>query len=110
MEEFVRILQNAERSADRSQQRRPVLEVAPIEVWYEVIERFPDLKTWVVRNKAVPLEILELLRHDPDERVVYEVQRKRSWARAHPEDSWFGGQPTNTRSAAWKRRQFTKDD
>lgn len=107
-EEFVRLIQNASRSADREEQRRAVMEVAPIEVWFEVIERFPDMKMWVARNKAVPLEILEVLRRDPDEAVVDVVKQKRSWARAHPEDSWFGGQPANTRSAAWKSGHVTK--
>jgi hypothetical protein len=104
-EEFVRLRQ----SADAEDQRRASQETAPVEIWRDVIERFPDMKTWVAHNKTVPLEILELLRRDDDERVVWTVKRKRAWARAHPEDSGRGGQPTNTRSAAWKQGQFTKE-
>ncbi|GAB3057174.1 hypothetical protein GCM10027053_18500 [Intrasporangium mesophilum] len=60
----------------------------------DVIERFPDMRLWVAQNKTVPLSILEVLREDADERVVWMVRKKRSWARAHPADSGREGTPT----------------
>jgi hypothetical protein len=61
--------------------------VASVETWLDVVVRFPDMQVWVAHNKTVPLEVLEVLRHDPDQRVRRMVLRKRSWARAHPDDT-----------------------
>jgi Leucine rich repeat variant len=57
------------------------------QVWYEVIDRFPDMRFWVAHNKTIPLEILERLRTDPDDKVQEMVRRKRSWRRAHADDA-----------------------
>ncbi len=40
---------------------RSAMEEAPIAVWREVIEKFPDHRRWVAHNKTVPVEILEML-------------------------------------------------
>lgn len=40
---------------------RSAMEEAPIAVWHEVIEKFPDHRRWVAHNKTVPVEILEML-------------------------------------------------
>lgn len=37
------------------------MEEAPVAVWHEVIESFPDHRRWVAHNKTVPVEILEVL-------------------------------------------------
>lgn len=50
------------------------------------------------------LEILEVLRHDPDDRVRSIVPTKRSWGRAHPDDTQRVGARENTSTAARKQR------
>ena len=97
-EEFVRL----RRSVDPEEYRRAAWEEAPVDTWLDVIERFPEMRSWVAHNKTVPLEILEILRQDPDEQVQWAVRQKRSWARAHPEDSNRHTGLSNTRSKAWK--------
>jgi hypothetical protein len=71
-EEFVRLRS----SEDPAEYRRAAWEEAPLEVWYEVIERFPDMREWVAHNKTVPMEILRVLVRDPDVRVRDTVARK----------------------------------
>ena len=46
-------------------------------VWRAVIEKYPDMREWVARNKTVPVEVLEALSHDPDSRVRVAVAMKR---------------------------------
>ena len=70
----------------------------------DVIDRYPAMRVWVAHNKTVPLEILEILRHDADEKVQGTVRQKRSWARAHPEDSTRLTGLANTRSKIWKSK------
>lgn len=50
---------------------------APIRVWLEVISNFPDMKIWVILNKMVPLEILEILARDESQLVRSTVADKR---------------------------------
>jgi hypothetical protein len=82
-DEFVRL----RTSEDPEEYGRAARDEASEATWLEVIERFPDMRRWVAHNKTVPLSILEVLRQDPDEDVVWMVRTKRSWARAHPDDS-----------------------
>ena len=98
-EEFVR-LRSSENPAEYN---RAALEEASEGTWRDVIERFPEMRFWVAQNKTVPLEVLEILRHDPDERVRRMVRSKRSWARAHPDDTSRPHGLGNTRVA--KREQ-----
>lgn len=42
---------------------------APLDVWLEVIDKYPDYREWVAHNKTVPIEILEILADDPDDQV-----------------------------------------
>lgn len=100
-DEFVRL----RRSSDEEEYRRAAHEEAPLEVWHEVIERFPNMRQWVAHNKTVRLTVLEVLRHDPDEDVQWAVRMKRSWARAHPENSLRQTSLQNTRKSnqEWKR-------
>ena len=60
----------------REEYLRSATESAPIEVWHEVIDRFPEMKTWVAHNKTVPVEILETLARDSDARVRMWVATK----------------------------------
>ena len=52
-------------------------ETADISTWIEVIENHPDFKEWVIHNKTVPVEILELLALDNDPNIRCAVARKR---------------------------------
>ncbi|UZJ59568.1 hypothetical protein OKW98_23985 [Pseudomonas sp. KU26590] len=56
-EEFV-VLRDSDIKAEYD---RSAMEEAPIAVWRDVIERFPDHRRWVAHNKTVPVEILEVL-------------------------------------------------
>ena len=56
-EEFVAL-----RDSDiKAEYDRSAMEEAPVAVWREVIEKFPDHRRWVAHNKTVPVEILEVL-------------------------------------------------
>lgn len=72
VEEFVAL-----RRGDESEQQRASLEPAPISVWLDVIRLYPEMKSWVVHNKTVPVEILEILGRDPDKNVRFVVAAKR---------------------------------
>ena len=71
--EFVRLRS----TADEGEYSRAAHDEAPIEVWREVIDRFPDMRVWVAHNKTVPIEILALLVQDPDSRVRWMIATKR---------------------------------
>jgi hypothetical protein len=70
-EEFVRL-----RTSDlKSEYDRAAHESAPLDVWLEVIRRFPALRRWVAHNKSVHTEVLWLLASDTE--VVREVVARR---------------------------------
>ena len=71
-EEFVRL----RTSENIDEYSRAVKVEAPIEVWNEVIENYPDMSFWVAQNKTVPYEILELLADHGDDRVRSMVAMK----------------------------------
>jgi hypothetical protein len=72
-EEFARL-----RGSDSpEEQSRAGTEEASADVWFSVIERFPELREWVAHNKTVPLEVLELLARDPSRSVRSTVAGKR---------------------------------
>lgn len=105
-DEFLRL----RRSTDSEEYEQAARDEASVETWLEVIERFPEMRQWVAHNKSVPMVILEILRNDPDKKVQFVVRQKRSWARAHPEDSTRIQSLENTRSASWKRNLGRADD
>jgi hypothetical protein len=72
-EEFVRLRE----SEQPDEYRRAADEDAPLDVWFEVIEAHPGMRAWVLQNKAVPLEVLEILARDPDPQVRAIVASKR---------------------------------
>jgi hypothetical protein len=72
-EEFVRL----RTSESPDEYYRAAREEASIEVWMTVIKDYPDMREWVAHNKTVPIEILEILARDLDERVRYMVASKR---------------------------------
>ena len=57
-------------------------ESALMETWLDVIGRYPEMREWVARNKAVPLEILRVLAGDPDRAIRFAVASKRKLDRA----------------------------
>ncbi|MGB1251462.1 MAG: HEAT repeat domain-containing protein [Candidatus Promineifilaceae bacterium] len=57
--------------------RRAAHEEASIIVWHEVLHKYPHLAYWVVHNKTVPIEILEILSSNHDRRVRDIVASKR---------------------------------
>lgn len=71
-EEFVE-LRRSERQAEYSQAAQ---DNAPLGVWLDVIQRFPDMRFWVAQNKTVPVEVLAVLARDPDSRVRSMVAMK----------------------------------
>ncbi len=50
---------------------------ATIEIWFEVIKKFPELKEWVIHNKTIQHEVLEFLVNDKDEKIRSLIARKR---------------------------------
>uniref|UniRef100_B0T6B5 Leucine rich repeat variant n=1 Tax=Caulobacter sp. (strain K31) TaxID=366602 RepID=B0T6B5_CAUSK len=71
-EEFVR-LRTSQVPADY---HRAAHEPASMQVWLDVIARYPGMKEWVVHNKTIPIEILRLLADDEDPSIRREVLRK----------------------------------
>ena len=72
-EEFVRL-----RTSTRPEEYHQAAHgEASTTVWIEVIERYPEMRSWVAHNKTVPTEILAVLASDPDPRVRCVVADKR---------------------------------
>jgi hypothetical protein len=59
-EEFVQL----RLSSDEAFYRRAASDSAAESVWREVIEKWPDMRMWVVMNKTVPAHLLEELASD----------------------------------------------
>jgi hypothetical protein len=72
-DDFVRL----RNSSDPREYRRAAVEEASVEVWREVVDRYPEERVGVVQNKTVPLAVLEMLLDDPDTRVRFMVAMKR---------------------------------
>lgn len=56
---------------------RAAHEQASVDVWVDVLNKYPELAFWVVHNKTVPLEILTSLSAHQDSGVRDMVARKR---------------------------------
>lgn len=50
-------------------------------VWFDVIKKYPEMKSWVAHNKTVPITVLEYLAKDKDSDVRAGVARKRKLSR-----------------------------
>lgn len=71
-EEFVRL-----RLSDNIEEYlKAAWDEAPIDVWLEVIGTYPEMREWVAHNKSIPVEIMEILADDADERVRFNVATK----------------------------------
>lgn len=71
---------------DSREKSRRLWEPASLETWLEIIDRFPECRAVVARNREVPLAVLELLREDPDEHVRWGVRVSSTWLDVHPDD------------------------
>ena len=56
---------------------RAATDEASIDIWNEVLEKYPDLAFWVAQNKTIPLEILYTLADNENVDVRCMVARKR---------------------------------
>ena len=52
-------------------------EEASLATWMDVIRRFPDMKQWVIHNKTIHLEVLELMAQDRSPAIRARVAEKR---------------------------------
>jgi hypothetical protein len=71
-EEFIRL----RTSGDPAEYLRAAREEAPVAVWREIIERHPDMRSWVAHNRTVPVEVLAILARDPSSDVRHSVAMK----------------------------------
>jgi hypothetical protein len=76
-EEFVDVLEHG--TNERWQELRR--EKAPLKVWMEVVDEYPEYKEQVLMCKEVPVEVLERLVSDPEKWVRDWVARKRKLPR-----------------------------
>lgn len=72
-EEFVRL----RTSSNVDEYLQAAQDDAPLDVWKEIIERYPGMRFWVAQNKMVPNLILEILSVDSDPSVRAMVASKR---------------------------------
>lgn len=73
VDEFISLRQ----SDNIDEQYRASHDTADLSLWLEVIKNYPDFKTWVIHNKTIQIEILEILCEDKDPKVRSDVARKR---------------------------------
>jgi len=72
-DEFIRL----RTSTSKDEYDRAAHEEAPLDVWWDLVRNYPDMKFWVIHNKTVPVEILEALSTDEASSVRSAVARKR---------------------------------
>lgn len=48
---------------------RAAWDEAPIEIWYEVLRKYPDMAFWIAQNESVQIEVLFHLSSHPEWRV-----------------------------------------
>ena len=56
---------------------RSVEDTATETVWFEIIDRFPEMRFWVAHNRTIPYRVMQRLIADPDPRVRTRVSMKR---------------------------------
>ena len=72
-EEFYRL----RTSEIKQEYDRAAHDEAPLGVWLEIIQKFPEMHSWVAHNKTVPIEILEVLSRDENPQVRSAAALKR---------------------------------
>ncbi len=73
VDEFLRLRY----SDDPMEYRRAASEPAALDVWLALIDRHPDSRVWVARNKTVPVDVLSLLVEVPSPEVRFAVSLKK---------------------------------
>ena len=73
VEEFLRL----RKSDSQNEYLRAANEEAPVEVWRNVLNKYPDMRQWVAYNKTIPEEIIRLLADDDDHKIRAIIARKR---------------------------------
>ena len=68
-------------SDNQAEYYRASHEKATIDTWNQVIKKYPELTIWVIHNKTVPLEILEVLSIHDDPKIRSAVATKRKISR-----------------------------
>jgi hypothetical protein len=72
-EEFVRL-----RSSEiMAEYLRAAHDSADVQVWLEVIKKYPEFQKWVAHNKSIPNEIIELLSDSQNAQVRSTIANKR---------------------------------
>lgn len=71
--EFVRL----RTSENPAEYHRGAHDVAPDEVWAEVITSYPEMAKWVAHNKTISVCIMEILADSPDDDARFMLARKR---------------------------------
>lgn len=71
-EEFIK-LRNSNIPAEYN---RAKIEDASIDVWFDLIQSYPDMRVWVARNKTIPREIIVCLSKDSDPIVRHAICSK----------------------------------
>lgn len=71
-EEFIK-LRNSNIPAEYN---RAKIEDASIDVWFDLIQSYPDMRVWVARNKTIPREIIVYLSKDSDPIVRHTICSK----------------------------------
>lgn len=72
-EEFLRL----RCSENPDEYSRAANEDAPLDVWLDLISNHEEMKEWVIQNKTVPIEILEVLSHDNSVAIRTAIADKR---------------------------------
>ena len=72
-EEFKRLRE----SEIQNEYYRAATDKASIDVWNEVLTKYPDLAFWVAQNKTIPIEVLYTLTDNDNVDVRCMVARKR---------------------------------
>ena len=49
---------------------------ASVDVWLDLVVRFPEMRSWVAQNKTIPLDVLAILASDPDPDIRASVAMK----------------------------------
>ncbi|MDX6019778.1 hypothetical protein SIL08_05705 [Scandinavium sp. V105_16] len=72
VEEFLELIN----SDDPANRMRSGTESASLSVWLNIIEKYPEFKVWVARNRTVPKEVIGILCVDPDPIVRHAISIK----------------------------------
>lgn len=112
-DEFIALRQ----SHNLEEQHRASHDKADTKVWLDIIKNYPDFKTWVIHNKTIQIEILEILCEDKDPNVRSEVARKRkindkifNLLSVDPDENVRYALMCNTNLTLDKKQNIKKDD